>query len=228
MFAIKKFVPLLTLLVFSCGKNEQAINHSNYSSVIFFNNSSYYISIHSTSFSGPLLVDKLESGKSYSTMLNPSDNYGAGSVFSIEYWYLVANDVECSCGDVWIGGIDPDMQISQNMVAGGEYPIQIQQPKSLELNDKVAFFKILNTSGEHIELHHLNDYLKQIDGVVPVPSGKIGIYKMNGETEIERYAITQISNEYPLPEFTAKSGYIYDFEFNGNSVKSIGEGQKIF
>jgi len=227
MFAIKKFVPLLTLLVISCGKQEQGINNPNYSSITFFNNSSYYITIRSTSFVGAVLIDKLESGKSYSTMLSPSDNHGAGSVFSIEYWHLVANNAECSCGDVWIGGIDPDTQIFQNMVAGGEYIIQIQQPKSVVLNDNVAFFKILNTSGEHIELHYFSDYLYQINGELPIPSGKTGIYKMKGGMEIEHYAITQVYNEYPVPEFTTKSGYIYNFEFDGNLLKQIGEEQKI-
>jgi len=225
MFATKKFAPLLALLALSCGKH--SVDSSAYSSVTFFNNSSYSVSIHSESFSGPILIDKLASGRYFSTTLNPSNNYGVGSVFSIEYWYLVASDAEFACGDVWAGGIDPDMQISQNMEVGKEYTIQIPQPKSLEL--KEAFLKILNTSGEHFELNYLGTFYRQAgNGELPVPSGKIGFYKMNGETEIKGYTITQVSEKYPFPEFTAKSGYIYAFEFNGNSVEKTGEQKIIF
>jgi len=225
MFATKKFAPLLALLALSCGKH--GFDDSAYSSVTFFNNSSYYVSIHSTSFSGPVLIDKLASGMSYSTTLNQSDNYGSGSVFSIEYWHLVASDAEFACGDVWTGGIDPNMQISQNMEVGKEYTIQISQPKSLEL--KEAFLKILNASGEHFELNYLGTFYRQAgNGELPVPSGKVGFYKMNGGTEIKGYTITQVFEQYPFPEFTAKSGYIYDFKFNGNSVEKTGEQKIIF
>jgi len=214
---------LLALLALSCGKHN--LDNSVYSSVTFVNNSSYYVSIHSSSFSGPVLVDKLASGMSFSTTLSPSDNYGSGSVFSVEYWHLVASDAEFSCGDVWIGGIDPNMQISQEIEADKEYTIQILQPKSLEFNE--TFLKIQNSSGEHFELNYLGTFYRQAgNGEFPVPSGKVGIYKVNGETEIKGYTITQVFEQYPFPEFTAQSGYIYDFEFDGNSVKSIGE-QKI-
>jgi len=223
MFAIKKFAPLLALLALSCGKHDFD-NYVYPSSVTFFNNSSYYVSIHSTSFSGPVLTDKLASGMSYSTTLNPSDNYGSGSVFSMEYWYLVANYGECSCGDVWASGIDPNVQISQNIEAGKSYVIQIPQPKNLELNE--AFSKILNTSGESFELNYLGNSFGQAgNGEYYVPSGKVGVYKMD-EVEIEGYTITQVFKQYPFPEFTANPGYIYNFEFDGNSVK-IKEKQPI-
>jgi len=225
MFAVKKFAPLLALLVLSCGKHNY--DNSVYSSVTFLNNSSYYVSIHSTSFSGPILIDKLAAGNSYSTTLSPSNNHGLGSMFSIEYWHLVASDAEFACGDVWTGGIDPNVQISQNMEAGEEYVIKIPQPKKLELNE--AFFKITNTSGEHFELNRLSTYFKQAgNGEVSVPSGKVGIYRNRGETEIESYTITQGFNKYPFPEFIAKSGYIYNFEFDGNSVKTKEEQKIIF
>jgi len=224
MFVIKKFAPLLALLALSCGKHDF---DNSYPSVTFFNNSSYYVSIHSTSFSGPILVDKLASGMSCSTTLNPSDNYGSGSMFSIEYWYLVANYAECSCGDVWTGGIDPNAQISQNIETGRDYVIQIPQPKNLEL--KEAFFKILNTSGNSFKLNYLSNTERQAgNGEVSVPNGNVGIYKWEGETEIEGYTITQVFKEYPFPEFTAKSGYIYNFEFDGKEVKTKGEQKIIF
>jgi hypothetical protein len=225
MFAIKKFVPLLALLALSCGKHD--FDNSVLSSVTFFNNSSYYANIHSTSFSGPVLIDKLASGMSYSTTVSPSSNYGSGSVFSIEYWYLVANYAECSCGDVWTGGIDPDVQISRNIEAGMNYVIQIPQPKNLKLDS--AFFKILNTSGKHFELNYLGTYFRQAgNGELPVPSGKVGVYKVNGEKEIKGYTITQVFEQYPFPEFIAESGYIYNFEFDGDSVKTKEKQNMIF
>jgi len=225
MFATKKFVPLLALLALSCGKH--SFDNPVYSTVTFFNNSSYYVSIHSSSFSGPVLINKLASGMSYSTTLNPSDNYGSGSIFSIEYWYLVANYNECSCGDVWTGGIDPNVQLSQNIETGEDYVIQIPQPKKLEL--KEAFFKIKNTSSKPFELKRFGMLFPQAgDGGFPVPSGKVGVYSINGETEIEDYNITQIFEQYPFPEFTAEPGYIYNFEFDGDSVKTKEKQNMIF
>jgi len=223
MFAIKKFALLLALLVLSCGKHD--FDNSDYlSSVTFFNNSPYHISIYSTSFSGPILVDKLIPGKSHHTSLSPSYNYGAGSVFSIKYWYLVANYGECSCGDVWTSNIDPDTQISRNIEAGKNYVIEIPKPTE-KFEFKEAFFKILNTSDKPFELRYSkNNAIRQAgNGEFYVPSGKVGVYEMNGETK--DYNIIQ-GEEYPLPEFTAKNNYIYEFEFDGNSVKTIGS-QKI-
>jgi len=225
MFATKKFVPLLALLALSCGNH--SFDDFPYSSVTFFNSSSYYVSIHSTSFSGPVLTDKLASGMSYSTQFNPSDNYGIGSMFSIEYWYLVANYDECSCGDVWTGGIDPDVQISQNIETGENYVIQIPQPKNLGL--KGAFFKILNTSSNYFELNYLSNTQRQAGkGGTSVPSGKVGVFKMDGDTKIKGYTITQVFDEYPFPEFTTENGYIYNFEFDGDSVKTKEKQDMIF
>ncbi|MDR2594986.1 MAG: hypothetical protein LBC87_09490 [Fibromonadaceae bacterium] len=216
---------LLALLSLSCGKH--SFDSYLYSSVTFFNNSSYYVSIHSSSFNGPVLIDKLASGMRYSTTLNPSDNYGIGSMFSIEYWHLVASDAEFSCGDVWTSGIDPNAQISQNIEEGKDYVIKIPQPKNLEL--KEAFLKILNTSDNYYELNRLGTFYRQAgNGEISVSSGKVGIYKLLGGVEIKGYTITQVFNEYPFPEFTAKNGYIYDFEFNGHSVEKTGEQKIIF
>jgi len=225
MFATKKFAPLLALLALSCGKHD--FDNSLYSSVTFFNGSSYYVSIHSSFFSGPVLIDKLASGMSYSTTLNPSDNYGSGSVFSMEYWYLVANYDECSCGDVWTGGIDKNLQISQNIEAGKDYVIEIPNPENLEL--KEAFFKILNTSGKPFGLKIGGVLFSQAgNGGFSVPHGKFGIYRINGKTEIEGYNITQVFEQYPFPEFTAEPGYIYNFEFDGNLVKTKEKQNMIF
>jgi hypothetical protein len=196
--------------------------------VTFYNSSSFIVSIHHSSFSGPVLVDKLASGKSFSTAVSPSGNYGIGSVFSVEYWFMVANGAEVSGGDVWTGGIvDPNAQIIQNLETGKNYPIRIPQPENWESAE--AFVKIANKSDKPIEFNHLGVFYRQGNLEPAVPSGKVGIYKVNkinpGEDsiEIKNCTITQVFETYPFPEFTAVDGYIYSFEFDGKEVKRTGE-----
>jgi len=214
---------LFALLLVSCGKHSESDLDSNLGAVTFFNKSSYDISVYQTSFSGPVLVDKLATGNTYSVTLPPSDNYGVGSVFSIRYWYLVVNDG----GNFWTGGIDPNAQITQNIEAGKSYIIQIPQPSSkLELTE--AFVKILNTSGMPIEFNRLGVHYKQAgNGELEVPSGRSGIYKIDSSdsgVEIKGYTVFQQMAQYhDVPEFTAKNGYIYNFEFDGYSVIPRGE-----
>jgi len=223
MVAVKKIAgALFALLLVSCGKHGDLYSDSNLGTVTFFNESSYSVSVYQTSFSGPVLIDKLATGNTYSATVSPSDNYGVGSVFSIRYWYLVEHDV-------WTGGIDPDAQITQNIEAGKSYVIQIPQPSKLELTE--AFFKILNTSGMPIEFNRLGVHYRQAgNGELSVPSGQSGIYKINSSelgVEIKDHTIFQVIDQYyNVPEFTAKNGYIYNFEFNGSSVIPKGE-QKI-
>jgi hypothetical protein len=110
----------------------------------------------------------------------------------------------------------------------------------LELQE--SFVKILNLSEMPLELECLSMSLKQEgSGEVHVPSGKTGVYKVyknsacvkDGETryysEIKGYTIKQGLTIEPctIPEFDAYNGYIYNFEFNGNTVELKGE-QEIF
>jgi len=223
MVAVKNFAgALFALLLVSCGQHSSPDLDSNFGTVTFFNNSSYYVSVYQTSFSGPVLADKLATGDTHSHKLPPSDNYGVGSVFSIRYWFWVASDG----GDFWTGGIDPNAQITQNIESGKSYIIQIPQPSKLELAE--AFVKILNTSGMPIEFNRLGVHYKQVgNGELEVPSGRSGIYKIDSsESGIEIIGYTvfqQIDQYYPVREFTAKNGYIYNFEFDGSSVIPKGE-----
>ena len=219
---------LFALLLVSCGQHSDLDLDSYSGTVTFFNNSSYYVSVYQTSFSGPLLVDKLATGDTYSQKFPSSDNYGVGSVFSIRYWHWVASDAgDFWASGVWIGGIDPNAQITQNIEAGKSYVIQIPQPSSkLELAE--AFVKILNSSGMPIEFNRLGVHYKQVgNGELEVPSGRSGIYKIDSsESGIEIIGYTvfqQIDQYYPVREFTAKNGYIYNFEFDGSSVIPKGE-----
>jgi hypothetical protein len=222
---------LFALLFISCGEHD--LEPSNTAQVTFFNESSYSIGIHESHFDGPLLIDKLLPGNSFSVNLRPSDNYGSGSVFSVKYWRLVASGAELSSGDVWAGGIDPNMQISQNIEAGRSYIIQIPNPSKLELQE--TFIKILNASGKDFSLNYLSMvYYQAGEGnkELPVPKGKVGVYKFdskNGDVEIKGYTLRQgIEEYYPFPDFTAKNGYVYSFEFNGSSVEKTGEQNLIF
>jgi len=229
MFATKKFAPLLALLAISCGKHELE-DAPLQAEVKFYNESSYEVNVHESSFDGRILAEKLASGNIFSVKLNPSNNYGAGTVFSIVYWHKVINNAECACGDVWTNGIDPNMQIIRNLVGGESYLIQIDNPKGLDFLG--SFIKILNTSNNSIEFNHLSMLLLQAGNrEFSVPSGKVGIYRVNaddyrGETEIKDYTITQGFDKYPFPELIAKNGYIYNYEFDGRTVTEKG-GQKL-
>jgi hypothetical protein len=229
--ALCLIVPLLALQFFSCGKHDFEGDNFQKGKVTFYNESSYNVSIHESSFSGYPLVEKLAPGNSFSVELNPSNNYGSGTVFSIKYWYLVANGTELSCGDVWTGGIDPNMQISQNIISGKSYVIQISSPSKLELRE--AFIKIINMSNNSIEFNYLGNFFKQAgcNGELPVPSGKTGTYRVSesfGEVEIKGYTITQGFEQYSFPDLVAKNGYVYNYEFNGNSIIKKGEQNLIF
>ncbi|MCL2101291.1 MAG: hypothetical protein FWH22_06210 [Fibromonadales bacterium] len=206
-------VTLLSVLYLSCGKHDIHNSPEPTGKVTFYNESRYHITIHHSHFGGSILVDKLAPGNIYSIELNPSNNYGAGDVFSIRYWYMVADNV-------WTNGadIDPNMQIAQNIEAGKHYIIQIPNPSKLELSE--AFVKILNTSKMPIEFNYLSNFFKQVgNGELHVQSGETGIYSFTNGTEIKGYTITQVLERYPFPELIIENGYVYNFEFNGEEVR---------
>jgi len=232
MFAVKKIALLFALLVISCGKHELEDTNPQ-AEVTFFNESSYDVSVHLSAFSGPVLIEKLTIGDYFSTMLSPSNNYGNGSVFSIVYWVLVANGTELACNDVWTSGIDPNMQIIQNLVGGESYVIQIPKPKNLELNG--SFIKILNSSNQPFEFNYLAMTKRQADNIeIAVPSGKVGVYKVNDNyysnkpTEIIGHTIKVVFETYPFPDLIAQNGYVYSYEFDGKTVTKKGEQKLTF
>ncbi|MDR3000115.1 MAG: hypothetical protein LBU89_02530 [Fibromonadaceae bacterium] len=219
------------LLLFSCGNHDINKPHEMLpGKVTFFNESSFTVNVHHQHFGGSLLIEKLSPGSSRTLELEPSNNYGNGDMFSIRYWHLVASGAELACGDVWTGFIDPNMQIQQNIESGSNHVIQIPNPSSkLELRE--TFVKIANASNMPFEFNYLSSFYRQAcdGGDLPVAPGKIGVYRVSdffiGKIEIKGYTITQGFEQYPFPELIAENGYIYSYEFNGNSVQQTGVEQ---
>jgi hypothetical protein len=219
------FIGTLLLLV-SCGKHD--FNEPNLVQVTFCNESSYSVTVYQKSFDGHVLAEKLIPAECFSSGVNPSNNHGVGTVFSVEYWHLIDNEV-------WVGGRDPNRQITENIEAGESYVISIPQPSSLDFQE--SFIKIANASGMDFELGCLNAVFYQVNGALPVPSGKTGLYKADNSSacyysngEIRGYAIKQglLGNPYPFPEFIAMKGYIHNFKFDGNEVVQTGDQKIIF
>ncbi|MDR2808560.1 MAG: hypothetical protein LBB43_06080 [Spirochaetaceae bacterium] len=197
--------------------------------ITFFNSSSYHAIIHQDAFSGPVLLE-LSSGQSKKIDVRPSDNYGIGSTFSIEYRYAVVDGLELASGTVWADSIDPDVQLNIVVEANKSYTLQIPQPKNLELT--AAFIKILNASDIQFELHYKGTAFKQAgNGNLPVPAGKTGVYQFaaaGAGKAIHGYTVHSTFQSAAVPDFTAKNSYIYDFTYNGASVVKTGEHKIVF
>ncbi len=117
------FVVPLLLLLFGCGNTSSDDGGSSaleeepavqYGTVLFFNESSYAVSVHADAFSGAVLAE-LASGESKSVSVRPSDNYGIGSVFAIGFRTKIMDGFNLSCGEIYAYGIDPNMQFSADV-----------------------------------------------------------------------------------------------------------------
>jgi len=207
------------LLLVSCGNHTfNEPNSTLLAKVTFCNDSSYGVIIHQDNFDGAVLAE-LFPAQCLSLNVSPSDNYGIGSVFSVEYSRFIEDDLSVIVKD-------PDRQITQNIEAGKSYTISIPQPKNLDSQE--SFIKIQNASSMDFELNCLNNALLPINGELPVPSSKYGLYIgskvkntacfINGEVSglIVRQGL--IDAEFHIPEFTMENGYIYNFKFDGHEV----------
>jgi len=226
MFAIKKYAQQkLTflhfagafLLLISCGNHSSEETDPTLATVIFCNDSSYEVKIHQTNFSGIILAE-LKPAHCLSTNVSPSNNSGIGTVFSIEYWHLLESGI-------WVGGIDPERQITQNLEAGGSYIISIPQPSNLDVHE--SFIKIFNASVINLELNCLSMALRPINKELFVPSGGSGLYNVNDiknsscfsdDGEIKNLAVKKQDSTFLFDPFTIDNGYIYNFEFDGKEV----------
>lgn len=216
---------LFAVLFISCGSS--GLDSQDQGNVTFYNASSYSVTISHSSFSGPILIEKLASGKSFTTTINPSNN-GISDVFSFEYFFMVASEAEVSGGNVWAtGGQQIENQELQYIEEGKNYTIRIPNPKKLDWSE--AFVKIINKSDKSIEFNYMGVFYRLDNLGTSVESGKVGVYKVYGvslsepSVEIEGYTITQVVEPYLIPTFTAEAGYIYTLEFDGKEVKLISE-----
>lgn len=227
-------IPLLFLL-FGCsdssngnGDDDSDETHKiQYGTILFFNESSYSVSVHADAFSGPVIAE-LASGESKSVSVRASKNHGVGYTFAIGFKTKIIDGYELSCGEIYAYGIDPNMQFNINVEAEKRYTLQIPQPSNLVY--ETAFLKILNTSSNSFELTRNSVSYKQAgNGVLPVGVGEIGVYEIPSSTAgtaFENYKIKSVFTDYDIPSFNAVHSYIYTFSFDGSSVIKTGE-QKI-
>jgi hypothetical protein len=228
----------LTLILAACSAGTDNNDENNEDSppavktgkVTFFNESSYKVVVHQDVFSGPVLLE-LSAGESKKVDVRISDNYGVGSTFSIEYLYRINNAFDTESGDVIASGIDPNVQINFVIEENKSYTKQIPQPANLEFRN--AFIKILNSFSLQFELRYFGTVFRQTgNGNVSVAPGKTGVYKLPLGTEgsipadgrlYQNYEVVSNFISIPIPDFTAKNGFIYSFIYNGNSVVKTGE-----
>jgi hypothetical protein len=90
--------------------------------IMFFNESSYSVSIHQNFFSGPVLVE-LSPGQSKKVDVRVSDNYSAGSTFPVEYRYKVVDGTDLASGEVWANSIDPNVQLNRVIEENESYTL---------------------------------------------------------------------------------------------------------
>jgi len=242
--ACKLFPFFLAALIFSAcaaddGKNENSGDDSGDNGnipvvktgrVTFFNESSYKVVVHQDAFSGPVLLE-LNAGQTKNVDVRASDNYGAGSTFSIEYLYRINDGFDTDSGEVIASGIDPNVQINFVIEENKSYTKQIPQPQNLEFRS--AFIKILNSSNLQFELRYLGTGFKQTgNGNFSVAPGKTGVYRLDGIPDggklFQNYQAVSTFASTPVPDFTAENGFIYSFTYNGSSVTQTGTQTILF
>ena len=199
--------------------------------VTFFNESSYNIKIHRDSFSGTVLLE-LSAGASKKIDVRISDTtHGFGSTFSIEYLYRINDVFDTDSGDIFASGLDFNVQINFVIEENKSYTKQIPQPTNLEFRS--AFIKVLNAHNLPAEVRYFRRTLQQAgNGIYPIAPGKTGVYNLSNipaEGELlQNYLVVSTFSEIPIPDFTAKNGFIYSFTYNGSSVTKTGEQTIIF
>jgi len=227
----------ICLFIFSCtddnsgnGGNQNGGNITvKTGKITFFNESSYSVIIHQDAFSGPVLLE-LSAGQTKNVEVRTSDNYGVGSVFSIEYLYRINDGFDTESGEVIASGIDPNVQINRVIEENKSYTIQIPQPKNLVFQS--AFVKILNSASLQFEFRYLGNVFKQTgNGNIPVAPGKTGVYKLEGIPSggrlIKDHQVVTTFESTAIPEWNAMNGYIYSFTYNGSSVVQSSLPQSI-
>jgi hypothetical protein len=228
------FLFLLCCFIVSCenstGDDQNKPEDIKTGKVTFFNESSYSIKIHRDSFSGPVLLE-LSAGGSKKIDVRISDTHGFGTTFSIEYLYQINDAFDTDSGAIFASGLDFNVQINRVIEEDKSYTVQIPQPENLEFRS--AFIKVLNAHNLPIEVRDVGRILQQAgNSQYPIASGKTGVYRLpslpaEGEL-LQTYMVVVTTAEFPIPDFTAKNGFIYDFTYNGSSVIKTGEQSIVF
>jgi hypothetical protein len=226
----------ISLAFISCPSDDGSNNNGNPGIIVktgkvtFFNESSYRVVVHQDAFSGPVLVE-LSSGQSKAIDVRTSENYGSGTMFSIEYLYRVTDGFDIESGDVTASGLDPSVQINRVIEENKTYTIQIPQPANLEFRS--AFIKILNTHSLPCEFRYMSTVFKQTGNEnIPVAPGKTGVYKFenipSGGSVFQNYQVAANFVNTTIPDFSVQNGFIYSFTYNGSSVTKTGEQTILF
>ena len=226
---------VLSCLIISCenladneDKNKTEIKTGK---VTFFNESSYRIKVHHSSFSGPVVME-LSAGETKSADVRVSESQAYGTTFSVEYLYRINDGFDADSGDIFASGLDFNVQINFVIEEGKTYTRQIPQPANLEF--RTAFIKLLNAHNLPVELRDVGKVLRQAgNNTVPIAPGKTGVYSMieipvGGVRLYDTYSVVSTMDSITVPAFTASNGVIYSFTFNGTSVTKTGEQTIVF
>ncbi len=201
-------------------------NKEEYSTIKFFNSSSYSVSIHRDAFSGPVIVELLP-GELKSVEVPVNNNYGIGSTFSIGYKTKVFNEIETACGDVYAYGIDPNMQMTLNLEPNKEKLVTIGQPSNIKF--ETAFLRIINSSDNYFELKKNGICYKQTgNGNLSVEAGKTGVYEIASSSKgvnFENYKLSTVFTSVDFPSFSAKYNHSYTYVFDGNKITKSSESE---
>ena len=159
-----------------------------------------------------------------------SDNDGVGTVFSIEYIWIIQiiDGLNAEIKRVSVSGIDPNLQFPIVLEVDKPCTIQISDPKNLEIRS--AYMTIFNTHNLPCVLRYYGSLQNQVnDNNVPIAPGKTGIYKNPYAIPVEGelYQGYRVEN-IPIPEFIMKNGVIYHFKYDGTKVEKLGEENIIF
>ncbi|WP_461255121.1 hypothetical protein [Treponema sp. R80B11-R83G3] len=213
--------------------DEEQSTTAKTANVTFFNESRYNLKIHRDNFDGPVLLELPRNSSAKTISVRVSDNNGIGTMFSIEYiWVIqIIESLNGEIKEVEVSGTDPGLQIPSVIEADKPCTIQIPDPKNIEIRS--AYMTIKNAYILPCELYYLGTTLRQTDNNIPIAPDKTGIYKnryvLPAEGELyQNYRVGTVSESVPIPDFLMKNGVIYHFNYNGIKVEKIKEENIVF
>jgi len=216
---------LTSLLFFSCDDLSDPGNSlppaEPTTRVTFFNMSSHRVVVRRDSFAG-VVVAEIDSGQSPVTEdLRVSDTI-FGTTFAVDYYVLVTDGLDPALGQVMARLRDFEMQIHSVLAEGAPVTIQIPNPANPEFS--MSFIRITNLHNMPATLNHFGAALRQAGtGTFPIAAFSTGIFRIddiprNGEREFTGFSLHLALTSESVPAFTARNGWIYDFELSANGV----------